>query len=209
MNKLCICNLNDKVWANISSNEQYFQECLDECPIGYTPESLTNQCVVNPPTIIINTLPDTTILTTLNETAIITTILKEEIILSTFVSSQEPDREFEIKIPEEYHKNPDNCLVFYENKCYQRCPNGTCLTMDDPSLMLCIPIPLNSIIYNGICFVNFEEITKNIKSMSENNEIISESGVIIRGYSTKNNEIEEDSIYSTVELGECEDKIIK
>ena len=39
-------------------------------------------------------------------------------------------------------------------------------------------------VFNGICFENFDEITNNIKSMSEKDDIIeTESGIIIRGYS--------------------------
>ena len=253
-NKLCICDLSDvntyKVWSNISSNEQYFQDCLDICPNGYIPESLTNQCLVQPPTTIIKTLPETTVITTLPET--IFTTLPETSILTTFPETTifthlpeatiittifsilpqtqirttlpeeasntdlEKDtnfptpnsgKDFEIIIPEEYYKNQDNCLVVYENQCYQRCPDGTCLTQDDPSLITCIPVPSTAKIYNNICFMNLEEITKNIKSMSENNEVISQSGIIIRGYSSKSNQVEEDEEYSTVDLGLCEDRI--
>ena len=99
-------------------------------------------------------------------------------------------------------KNPDNCLAIYENKCYLRCPDGTCLTQDDPSLISCIPIPSNVKVFNDICFVNLEEITKNIKLMSDKNEIISKSGITISGYSTKktNDEIDDDASYSIVYL---------
>ena len=58
--------------------------------------------------------------------------------------------------------------------------------------------------------INLETITNNIKSLSDNNQIFStESGIIIRGYSTKNenNNIENNEKYSIVYLGECETKI--
>ena len=37
VNKICICDINQGVWSNItsSSNEQYFQECLNSCPQDY------------------------------------------------------------------------------------------------------------------------------------------------------------------------------
>ena len=46
-NKICICDINQGVWSNItsSSGEQYFQECLISCPQDYEPESLTRQCI--------------------------------------------------------------------------------------------------------------------------------------------------------------------
>jgi len=70
-------------------------------------------------------------------------------------------------------------------------------------------ITSNTKIFNDICFENFDDITKNIKSMSGNNTIIStESGIIIRGYSTNSDsEIDSDAKYSLVDLGDCEDKI--
>ena len=56
--------------------------------------------------------------------------------------------------------------------------------------------------------MNMEEISKNIKSMSDNNEVITtESGIIIHGYSTKsqaNDNIQIDAKYSFIDLGECE-----
>ena len=46
INKLCICDTtNNKVWSNITSKEIYFQECLNDCPEGYSPEEITNQCI--------------------------------------------------------------------------------------------------------------------------------------------------------------------
>ena len=66
----------------------------------------------------------------------------------------------------------------------------------------------NSKVFNGICFTGIEEITNNIKSFSETNEIIStEAGIIIRGYSTKsenNDDILLDTKFSQIDLLECE-----
>ena len=86
---------------------------------------------------------------------------------------------------------------------------GTCLTQGDPALLNCVPIDSNVKVFNNICFVNFDEITNNIKSMSENDDIIStESWIIIRGYSTNSEkETQLNKKYSLIDLGDCENKI--
>ena len=181
INKICICDINsNEVWNNITNdNFEYFQECLNECPEGYEPESITRQCI---------------------EKKIHSTIIKEY-----------PKEIYKIEYPEEYYKNPDNCLSVYNNKCYPYCPDNTCATQQDPSLVYCIPIEENVKVYNNICFNNIEKLTDNIKVLSDNNTVIStESGIIMHVYSTEsvNNNIENDDIkYSLVYLGECENKL--
>ena len=76
-------------------------------------------------------------------------------------------------------------IIKFENETFFQCPNGTCLTQEDPELKTCIKIRSNTKIFNDICFENLDEITKNIKSFSENEKTITtESGIIIHGYST-------------------------
>ena len=130
-------------------------------------------------------------------------------IKSSIISENNQNTEKEIIYPEEYYKNKDDCLVIYENKCYHNCPEGTCINQNDKSLKSCILIKPGIKIFNGICFDNFEEISNNIKAIAENKEIITnEAGIIIRGYSTKEkDDIELDSTYSEIDLGECETKI--
>ena len=315
INKICICDITSLVWSNSISNILYSQECLNECPEGFEPETLTNQCIekvesptteiiiktqpkttiittqpkttiittqpkttiittqpkttiitTQPKTTIITTQPKTTIITTQPKTTIITTQPKTTIIITqpkttiiitqpkttiittqpkitlittqpktTIITTQpkstmkstefgekniikEPVSTIQNKsltniheiYPEEYYNNQNNCLAIYQNKCYPHCPDGTCLTQEDDSLISCIPIPSNAKVFNNICFMNLEEITKNIKSMSEKNEIISNSGgITIRGYSTKsdNEDIDNNSKYSIIYLGDCEDKL--
>ena len=114
------------------------------------------------------------------------------------------------RYPDEYYRNPDNCPSVYENKCYSECPEGTCLTQLDPLLIYCVKIESNMRVFNNICYENLYLITDNIKSMSENNEIITnEAGVTIRGYLITNSQINDDSTYSTINLGECGAKIIQ
>ena len=96
-----------------------------------------------------------------------------------------------------------NCPTKYENRCYANCPEGTCLTQEDPGLKTCERIKPNAQVFNGICFDNFESLTKNIQSFSENqNGIETPSGIIIRGYSTNsinnNKDIDKDAKYSLV-----------
>ena len=103
-----------------------------------------------------------------------------------------------------------NCSTIYENRCYPECPQGTCLTQEDPSLKTCVEIKPGTQVFNNICFENFESLTKNIKTMSENNEVIEAgSGIIIRGYSTNDDEesVDENAKYSLVNLGDCENKL--
>ena len=77
--------------------------------------------------------------------------------------------------------------------------------------MTCVQIEEKTKVYNNICFDNLNDITNNIKQFSENNTVITtESGITMRGYSTKSvyDQIEDDELsYSLVYLGECEDKL--
>ena len=164
------------------------------------------------------------------KTEIPTSILKETItteiltlpiitfpstIIQIFNPITEPfiEEEEEIKeliLPEEYKTDPDNCLVVYNSKCYYQCPEGTCISQNDPTLMNCVKIKENSRIYNGICIMDLDKVINDIKSFSENNEVIStETGIIIRGYTSKseNVDIKSETKYSYIDLGECEKKI--
>ena len=230
IDKLCICDINNGVWSNYTSDNQiYYQECLTQCPTGYLAESTTNQCLRISPTTIITTLPETqtTIITSQPiTTELITTIITTHPI-STIITTQpkttlpkifttetittviKEKNHIEIVIPDEYYKDKENCKVVYKNQCYLQCPAGTCLTQDDPLLITCVEITSKTKIFNDICFENFDDIIKNIKSMSENDDIIStESGIIIRGYSTNSDsDIDSEAKYSLVDLGDCEEKI--
>ena len=279
LNKLCICDISNGVWSNITeSNQQYFQECLSSCPEGYEPEIITNQCLkkIETPTTQITTVPKnivttqittapknivttqittapknivTTQITTVTKNIVttqittvpknivttrITTIPKaiintqittvpKTIITSHFTTPNtitttelkipsiiETNNNLEIIYPEEYYKNPDNCPNVYNNKCVSQCPEGTCITQEDPNLILCVPTTENMKVFNHICFINLEQITKNLKYLSDNKIInTTESGIIIRVYSTKSkDDIENNLNYSILYLGECENLLI-
>ena len=130
--------------------------------------------------------------------------------LSTELVNNQISTEISIDIDPNPHKD-SNCPVKYKNICYPECPLDTCLTQQDPELKTCIKIESTMQVFNEICFDNFNELTNNIKSLSETGEIIStDSGIIIRGYSTnsKNEKTEnKNANYSLVYLGDCENKI--
>ena len=198
-NKLCICDITNGVWSDGNSNSNnvlYYQECLNQCPDKYEPEEVTKYCIEK------------------NDTSISTeeSTLESNTVESTTEESttEELKTEREIIIPNE---QPDNCFVLYEGKCYVNCPDGTCLPQNNIDLKNCVPIKGNTQVFNNICFENLDEITKNIKSMSDNDELITNpSGIIIHGYSTNsdNNDIDDidpDVTYSIVDLGDCENKL--
>ena len=64
-----------------------------------------------------------------------------------------------------------NCIVKYNNKCYIDCPINTCIKQD-LNLDTCIDIDNNTKVINQICFENFDNLTHNLKEMSDNNIII-------------------------------------
>ena len=237
--KLCICNINNIFWSNIknnSENELYFQKCLTECPIGFEPENLTNLCIEKPnsPSTLITTIINEPLTTKINTNTnkfnidiissvpikTISTITKElqknEKTLITFITDSiiNKNKELENKYTDNNNKDLDNCLVIYNNKCYDKCPEGTCINQDEIELKYCIPMNPSIRVYNDICFSNLDEIGNNIKTISENNEIITkENGILIYTYSTtyeniEINEITKDTNFSIIYFDECE-KLLK
>ena len=214
VNKICICDISNSVWSNINANKDYYQECLSSCPTGYIPEEITKQCIVKevaiPTTINLDIKKDTTneILNEINN-KITSEIINE---INDIPTTPTPPTTLTTPIPPPLPPTgeDDKCPTKFENRCYHECPPGTCLTQDDPDLKTCIRTTSSTQVFNNICFENFEEITNNIQSMSENEMIISKSGVIIHGYSTKQTEKkseDKDANYSLVYLGDCEYKI--
>ena len=115
---------------------------------------------------------------------------------------------FEFEYPEEYYKNPDNCRAIFENKCYLQCPEGTCLSPNYTNLIFCIPIESNYFVFNDICFINFYEILKNLKNISDYNQTISISqNISISVYTTKtaNHYLSMNQNLSIIYLNKCED----
>ena len=219
--KICICNISNGVWSNINAEKNYHQECLTSCPEGYIPESITNHCtldktspttnIIQTTEIIKSTLPieDNKGITSYISSTIPNNVLLSSIILDSTIIINDIIPESIILPP--INEQP-NCPTTFENICYEDCPQGTCLTQEDPNLKTCIRMNPDTQVFNGICFENFESLTKNIKSMSENNEVLeTSSGIIIRGYSSNSNSdkesIDKDAKYSLVYLGDCEEKL--
>ena len=65
-----------------------------------------------------------------------------------------------------------NCLVKYKDNCFFECPANTCIKQG-MHLNECIDIGNNTKVINKICFDNFEDLTKNIKNIS--NKIIQDT----------------------------------
>ena len=187
------------MWSNNNSNDVlYYQECLTQCPNEYEPEEVTKYCIEKSDTSIA-VEESTTVESTIEESTAVESTTEE-----TLTVESKTGKEI---LPKE---QPDNCFVLYEGKCYLNCPYGTCLSQNNIDLKNCVPIQENTKVFNDICFENFKEITKNIKSISDKGEVISNpSGVIIRGYSTKsdNDNIDPGVSYSIVDLGDCEGKL--
>ena len=117
------------------------------------------------------------------------------------------DNKFEIIYPDEYYENPDNCPAVFENECYLKCPNNTCLTPNDTNLVYCIPTKENYFVFNDICFENFYEIINNLKNISDKEEIISISpniSIIVYTRQTANNYMNKYQNLSIIYLNECE-----
>ena len=138
----------------------------------------------------------------------------EEIQYSSFLNTDKITPESVPPLPPPHFPINDqpNCPANFENRCYPECPPDTCLTQEDPLLKTCVRMNPNTQVFNGICFEHFESLINNIKSISENNEVIeTNSGIIIKGYSTNsiNNKesIDKDAKYSIVYLGDCENKL--
>ena len=126
---------------------------------------------------------------------------------SPSTESKDHFNEIEIIYPEEYYKDPNNCIAVYKNECYSHCPEGTCLTPNDTNLVYCIPIEDGVIVFNDICFINLDEIILNLKKISENNHTISISpGISINVYTKKtaNSYSSTNTNLSTIYLNECE-----
>jgi hypothetical protein len=116
-----------------------------------------------------------------------------------------------IVYPDDYYKDPEQCLSVYENKCYLRCPENTCLTIEDPNLVYCIPILSETYIFNDICFFDFKQIINNIKNISENIQTISVSpNISINVYTTKtaNNFSLAHTNSSIIFLNQCEQLLL-
>ena len=218
-NRMCICDTSNGVWSNNNAVKNYYMECLSSCPDGYEPEEVTKQCILksdasnqDKTTDSVNTFSDSDSVSNSNVNSESTTLSDSYTVTDSYTASDsemEQNPTTQTSMPEPQNNDEVNCIVMFEDSCYKECPSGTCISQDSPELNTCIRKNSNTQVFNGICFDNFESLTNNIKSISDNNEVIeAPSGIIIRGYSTLSNNdntnIDENSKYSLVDLGDCE-----
>ena len=131
--------------------------------------------------------------------------------MNTIIKSSDGNGILKIVYPDDYYKDPEHCLAVYENKCYLRCPEDTCLTIEDPNLVYCIPILSETYIFNDICFFDFKQIINNVKNISENIQTISVSpNISINVYTTKtaNNFSLTHTNLSIIFLNQCEQLLL-
>jgi len=173
--KICVCESSYKI-----NNTNNFMICLND-NIQFTMLESTESKNEDINTIMKSSDENGNIQSTIPE---ITEPNNESI--NTIIKSSDRNDILKIVYPDEYYKDPDLCLAVYENKCYLRCPEDTCLTIEDPNLVYCIPILSETYIFNDICFFDFKQIINNIKNISENIRTISVSpNISINVYTTK------------------------
>ena len=227
IDKICVCDIisdSNLKWTYDSINK--FQNCLNICPdeiYENEPEELTHKCLekCNPLIDYVfngncykNNCP---LGTKLKNDGTRNCICEESFYINEenneMICCNEENRDdincFEdIIYPLEYYENSDKCLAVYQGKCYEKCPEGTCLTQRDINLIYCIQKQGYMTVINNICFTNFNEIEKNIKNISDNDlYILPSPNIMIKAY-TKFSEIDEiNSNFSYIELGECENEL--
>ena len=131
--------------------------------------------------------------------------------INTIIKSSDENDILKIVYPDDYYKDPDHCLAVYQNKCYLRCPDDTCLSLEDPNLVYCIPMLPETYVFNDICFFDFKQIINNLKNISENIQTISFSPEIsINVYTTKtaNNFSLTHTNISIIFLNQCEQLLL-
>ena len=222
--KICVCDIinnNNLKWAYNKINNE--QECLNICNEEiYENETdpITHKCIekCNPLSDYVfnddcfkNSCPEGTKLKNdgtrncICEQSYFIDEVSGKIVCCTDENKEDINCLEDIVYPPEYYENPDNCLAVYNNTCYSKCPEGTCLTQKDINLVYCVEIKSYMTVINNICFINFENISSNIKYISDNDLFIFTSPrVMIKGY-TKYITIDINKNYSIVYLNECED----
>jgi len=86
--------------------------------------------------------------------------------INTIIKSSDDNDILKIVYPDDFLKIW-HCLAVYENKFYLHCPEDTCLAIEDPNLVYCIPNLSEKYIFNDIYFFEFKQIINNIKNISE------------------------------------------
>ena len=224
IDKICVCDIisdTNLKWTFDSINEE--QECVSTCDetlYEIEPESITHKCIekCDPAVEYVfngicyrNSCPENTKLkkdgtrNCICENLYYINEINNYMICCTGENEDDINCLEKIVYPPEYYQDPDKCLAIYNNKCYSRCPEYTCITPKDINLIYCIKTQPYMTVINNICFTNFDEIEFNIKNISDNDLYIMPSqNITIKAYSTESEIDEINSNYSYIELGECE-----
>ena len=163
------------------------QKCLYQCPTDYELDSETNKCIYicNPLINYVfndicykNNCPEGTKLDENNsDSRICVCEGKEKIDENTgFITCEDI-------YPSLFYENPEKCLYIYENDCYMKCPENTCLSTNNKYLVKCVDIKPTMKIYNQICIEGFEELIQNL-DQEEISPIITPSGVVLSAFSS-------------------------
>ena len=89
-----------------------------------------------------------------------------------------------------YNNNQcNNCPYYYQNKCYQSCPENTCVDSNEASLLNCKSNNNKKVsIYNNICIDNFDSLINEVinKNNNTNLNIINKTNdITVYSYSSK------------------------
>ena len=211
---LCICDTkNTYIGWIINDSNPYIQICLDECPENYRLDEVTHKCYYCNPKkdYVFNDIcypdncPDGTQLNSSNHNSRICICDEASIINETTGLIECIEKEY----PVDYFHNRISCPFIYKGDCYQECPSNTCLTQNKEELTKCVDIKQKMKVFNGICFEGIEEIVNNIESLEP---ITTSQGITINAYSSEediNELIKANPDLTFVDLGECNDLLIK
>ena len=107
------------------------------------------------------------------------------------------------------NKECTNCPLEYKGKCFTSCPEGTCISQNNPNLDICIDKKEGTQIISGLCFDDFSEILNNF----DDNSIIANSqnpSITINIYQNEidmNDAKDKNPNLTLIDLGECSDKL--
>jgi len=220
-NKLCICDtqINYKVWVLKEELGIYSQTCLQSCPPDYNIEESTKKCyyLCDPNVDFVfnvncykNGCPTGTKLNESNPSSRVcicedNSQVDENTGLITCVTA----------FPEKYYKDRKNCPYDYNNDCYLKCPENTCLVTNMKELSKCVDIKPTMKIYNGICIEGINDIVKSIYYFEDNNDIttiMTPSGVALSAVSTDSSIdflMKKYPNLTFVNLAECKKKLLE
>ena len=208
--KLCVCDTYNTYlgWINRNDNIPLIQKCLYQCPTDYDLNSVTDKCYYS-------CNPETDY--TFNENC-----------YKNCPEGTHPDSgricicDGNIKTDENgliacediypslFYEDPKACPYFYNETCFLKCPDNTCLTPNNKDLAKCIDIKPNTKVVNQICINGIEELIGNLED-DEIEPIISSSGVSISAFSTEASIevlIEKYPELTFVDLEDCKEKLI-